>query len=77
MVEEDPAYNTRSTINVVLDANNRAEISENSSHKIPEINTVSFGKESFRCIGPSSESHCQKKRDMLNPLRFSDKKLKV
>ena len=26
VVEEDPSYNTRSTTNVVLDANNRAEI---------------------------------------------------
>ena len=52
LVEEDPAYNTRSTTNVVLDANNRAEISKKSSYKIPKINTVSFGKESFRWLGP-------------------------
>ena len=31
LVEEDPAYNTRSTTNVVLDANNMAEISNKFS----------------------------------------------
>ena len=36
VVEEDPAYNTRSTTDVVLDANNRVEISK----KIP----ISFQK---------------------------------
>ena len=44
--------NTRSTTNVVLDANNRAEISKISSYKVPKINTVSFRKESFRWLGP-------------------------
>ena len=52
VVEEDPAYNTRSTTNVVLDANNRAEISKKSTYKVPKVNTVSFGKESFRWLGP-------------------------
>ena len=52
LVEEDPAYNTRSTTNVVLDANNRAEISKKSTYKVPKVNTVSFGKESFRWLGP-------------------------
>ena len=52
MMEEDPAYNTRSTTNVVLDANNRAEISKKSTYKVPKVNTVSFGKESFRWLGP-------------------------
>ena len=48
VVEEDPAYNTRSTTNVVLDANNRAEIPKKSLYKISKISTVSFGKESVR-----------------------------
>ena len=52
VLEEDLAYNVRSTTNVVLDANSRANISEKSSYKVPKINTVSFGKESFRWLGP-------------------------
>ena len=52
VVKEDSPYNTRATTNVVLDANNRAEISKKSSYKVPKINTVSFGKESFRWLGP-------------------------
>ena len=47
VVEEDPAYNTRSTTNVVLDANNRAEISKKSSYKNPKINTVSFRRKAL------------------------------
>ena len=62
VVEEDSAYNTRATTNVVLDANNRAEISKKSSYKVPKINTVSFGKESFRWLDHTSEIHCQKRR---------------
>ena len=52
MVEEDPAYNTISTTNVVLDANNRVEISKKSSCKVPKVTKVCFGKESFRWLGP-------------------------
>ena len=44
VVKEDSAYNTRATTNVVLDTNNRAEISKKSSYKVPKINPVSFGK---------------------------------
>ena len=42
VVEEDPAYNTRSTTNVVLDANNMADISKKNSYKAPEINNISL-----------------------------------
>ena len=51
VVTEDSDYNTRTTTHV-LDANNRAEISKKSSYKAPKLNTVSFGKESFRWLGP-------------------------
>ena len=36
LAQEDPACNTRSTTNVVLDANNRAELSKKSSYKVPK-----------------------------------------
>ena len=41
VVEEDPAYNTRSTTNVVIDTNNRAEISKKASCKVPKIKSSS------------------------------------
>ena len=38
--------------NVVLDANNEVEISKRSLYKVPKINSISFGKESLRWLGP-------------------------
>ena len=37
VVEDDPAYNTKSTTNVVLDANNRAEISKTFPIRVQKL----------------------------------------
>ena len=51
MVNVDLAYNTISTTNVALDANNGRNI-QKIFLLVPNINIVFFGKESFRWLGP-------------------------
>ena len=76
VVEEDPAYNTRSTTNVVLNAKNRAEMSEKSSYKIPKINMVSFEKESFRWQGPKLWNSLLEVTKHVTPLQVFRQKVK-
>ena len=76
MVEEDLAYNTRSTTNVVLDANNRDKISRKSSYKIPKIKTVSFGKDSFRWLGPNLWNSLQEVTKHVKSLEVFRQKVK-
>ena len=52
MVEKDLTYKSRSRANVYLDENDKIEISKKSNYSVPKTNTVSFGKESFRWLGP-------------------------
>ena len=76
MVDEDQAHNTRSTTNVVLDADNRAKISKKSSCKVAKINTFSFEKEIFRCLGQKLWNSLPEKTKYAKSLEVFRQKVK-
>ena len=52
-----------------------AEISKKSFYKVPNINIVFLEKKALDGQDQSSEIHCQKKRNTLSPLKYSDKSM--
>ena len=76
MVEEELTYNTRSRANVYLDENDNIEISKKSNHSVPKTNTVSFGKESFRWLGPKIWNSLPEDTKNTKSLEIFRKKIK-